>query len=304
MKKNKKWDANSVPDQKGRIAIVTGASSGIGYETARVLAAKNAKVIIAVRNQEKGDLALTRIKTDNPKADVSVIILDLASLKSVEQFSESFKANHDRIDLLINNAGVMMPPYSKTEDGFELQMGTNHFGHFALTAQLFDLLRNTSGSRVVNVSSMAHHRGNINLDDLTWEKRDYKTMNAYADSKIANIFFTRELSRRVEMDGRNPMVVAAHPGWTKTDLQRHSGLANFLNPFFAQDIKMGALPTLYAAVAGDVKSGDYYGPSGWQEMKGYPKKVGMNAKTENLDKSKRLWEISEKQTGSEFAGLL
>ena len=300
MKKNRKWNANSVPEQSGRVAIVTGSSSGIGYETARVLAAKHAKVIIAVRNQQKGDGAVARIKTDNPKADVSVMILDLASLKSVRVFAEAYKEKVDRLDLLINNAGVMMPPLSRTEDGFELQFGTNHLGHFSLTAQLFDLLRNTSGSRVVTVSSMVHHQGEINFDDLTWEEREYKPMNSYSASKIANLYFTYELNRKVGKDGNNPLVTAAHPGWTATDLQRHSGLFSFLNPLMAQSISMGALPTLYAAVGHDVKSGDYYGPSGFREMRGYPKKVESSAMSKDETIAKKLWDVSEELTNIKF----
>jgi NAD(P)-dependent dehydrogenase (short-subunit alcohol dehydrogenase family) len=296
MKHTKKWDINLIPDQTGRVTIVTGSSSGIGYETARVLAVKNATVVIAVRNQQKGTAALEKIKAEYPDADVSVMILDLASLRSVREFSDAFQAKYNRLDLLINNAGVMMPPYSTTEDGFELQFGTNHLGHYALTGHLFDLLKDTPDSRVVTVSSVGHNYGNIDFDDLAWEKREYKPMNAYADSKIANLYFTYELSRRLEKNGRNPLVTAAHPGWTATDLQRHSGLFRFLNTFFAQNISMGALPTLYAAVGPDVKSGDYYGPSGFREMRGYPRKVDSNALSRDEDISKRLWDVSESLT--------
>lgn len=297
-----KWDSNNIPDQKGRIAIVTGSSSGIGYETARALAEKQAIVIIAVRNQQKGDKAGSKIKAAYPNADVSVMLLDLASLKSVKTFADAFRAKHKRLDLLINNAGVMMPPYSKTEDGFELQMGTNHFGHYALTGHLFDLLKNTPGSRIVNISSAGHNFGNIDFDDLHWEKREYKPMNSYGDSKIANLYFTYELSRRLEKDGGNPMITAAHPGWTATDLQRHAGLFRFLNPFLAQDITMGALPTLYAAVGPDAQSGDYYGPKGWREMRGYPKKVESNELSKDESIAKKLWDVSKRLTGVKFSG--
>jgi len=254
-------------------------------------------VIIAVRDQQKGDAAVEKIKKHYPEAGVSMMMLDLASLKSIKNFAEAFKAKYEKLDLLINNAGVMMPPHSKTEDDFELQMGTNHFGHFALTGLLLDLMKNTPGSRIVNVSSSGHNYGKINFDDLNWEKRNYKAMNAYADSKIANLYFTYELSRRVEKNGGNPLVTAAHPGWTATELQRHAGVFNFLNRFVAQDITMGALPTLYAAVGHDVKSGDYYGPAGFREMRGYPKQVDSNALSKDETNAKRLWDVSEALTG-------
>jgi len=292
-----KWYSKDVPDQSGRVGIVTGASSGIGYETARILAEKNAKVIIAVRNPEKGNNALNKIKAGYSKADLSVMELDLADLKSVKQFAEVYKKEYKQLDLLINNAGVMIPPYSKTTDGFELQFGTNHLGHFALTGLLLDVVKKTAGSRIVNVSSMAHTQGNINFDDLNWEKRKYTPWKAYGDSKIANLYFTYELAKKLGSAKDTPLVVAAHPGWTATELQRHSGLMSFLNNLFAQKIEMGALPTLYAAVASDVKSGDYFGPSGFKEIRGYPKKVESNALSKDTAIAKKLWDISEELTG-------
>ena len=296
----KKWDSNDIPDQKGRIAIVTGSSSGIGYETARVLAEKNATVIIAVRNLQKGSTAAEKIKVNYLNADVNVMELDLASLESVRRFAIKFKGDHSRLDLLINNAGVMMPPYSKTTDGFELQFGTNHLGHFALTGLLIDLITKTPDSRIVNVSSGAHNYGNLNFSDLNWENRPYKKMKSYGDSKIANIYFTYELQRRLNDTGSNTLVAASHPGWTATELQRHVGILGFLNHFFSQDITMGALPTLYAAVGADVKGSDYYGPSGWREMKGYPKKVESNKLSHDKDIAAKLWEVSEDLTGIKY----
>jgi len=293
----KKWDSNDIPDQKGKVAIVTGSSSGIGYETARVLANKNAEVIMAVRNLQKGNAALDKIKAGYQDADIKVMELDLASLESIRRFAEDFNKNFFRLDLLINNAGVMMPPYSKTADGFELQFGTNHLGHFALTGLLMDLIINTENSRVVNVSSTSHKSGKIDFDDLDWEKRTYKKMRAYGDSKIANIYFTYELQRKLERAGSNTIAVASHPGWTGTELQRHVGFVHFLNRFFAQRIEMGALPTLYAAIAPDVKGGDYYGPAGWLEMRGYPKKVESNKLSHDEEISKKLWDLSEELTG-------
>lgn len=300
MDNNQKWTADNIGDQSGRVAIVTGSSSGIGYEAARVLANKNAEVILAVRNQVKGDAAVRKIKAQNQNADVKVMILDLASLKSVKSFAIEFKSKYKRLDLLINNAGVMIPPYSKTEDGFELQFGTNHLGHFALTAQLIDLLKQTENSRIVNVSSAAHKYGNINLDDLNWEKRKYKAWTAYGDSKIANLYFTYELQNHLAKNGNHPIVTAAHPGWTSTDLQRHSGMFDFLNNFFGMKSEQGTLSTLRAAIDESAQSGDYYGPEGFMEWKGSPVKVESNELSHNKDIAKKLWDVSEELTGVKY----
>ena len=298
--KTEKWNSSNISDQTGRVAIVTGSSSGIGFETARVLTKKNATVIIAVRSLEKGRKAGSKITDEYQNADIEIMELDLASLASVQRFVDAFKRKYARLDLLINNAGVMVPPYSKTTDGFELQFGTNHLGHFALTVLLIDLLKNTSGSRVVSVSSMAHKIGNIDFDDLNWEKRKYKKWQAYGDSKIANLYFTYALQRRFENGDSGPIAAAAHPGWTATDLQRHTGLASALNHIFAQNSEMGALPTLYAATAEDIKGADFVGPGGFQEMKGYPKKVKANALSQDQDIADRLWQLSEEMTGVNF----
>jgi len=299
--REEKWTAENISDQKGKVAIVTGSSSGIGYEVARVLANKNAEVIIAVRNQVKGNTALRKIKKQNQDANVKVMLLDLASLKSIKNFADEFNQKYNKLDLLINNAGVMVPPYSKTEDGFELQFGTNHLGHFALTAQLMKLLKSTPNSRIVNVSSIAHKYGNINFNDMTWEKRKYKPMSSYGDSKIANLYFTYELKKHLSQNGNNPMVTAAHPGWTATELQRHSGLFEFLNNFFAMKIEQGTLPTLRAAFDENAQSGDYFGPDGFKEMRGYPVKVESNKLSHDKEIAKKLWGISEELTGAKFS---
>lgn len=299
MNKNK-WDRNDIPSQSGKVAVVTGSSSGIGYITAEVLAGKGAEVIIAVRNLMKGETAAGKIRSRYKEAEISVMELDLADLGSVRSFCDIFKKKYSRLDLLINNAGVMIPPYSRTKDGFELQFGTNHLGHFALTAQIFDLIKNTSNSRIVNVSSAAHKAGNLNFDDLNWEKRKYKAWKAYGDSKISNLYFTYEMQRKLEGSGNNVIAAAAHPGWTATDLQRHSGLFRFLNPMFAQKPEMGALPTLYAAAGPDVKGGDYFGPSGWQEWRGYPAKVNSNGLSHDEKIAGKLWQVSEELTGTKY----
>lgn len=300
---NLKWNANNIPDQTGRVAIVTGSSSGIGKETARVLAQKNATVIIAVRNIEKGHKVAKEISSSLPEANLQVRHLDLANLESVKIFSESILKDYEQLDLLINNAGVMMPPYAKTSDGYELQFGTNHLGHFALTNQLLPLLVSTPSSRIVNVSSIAHKQGHLDFNDLNWEQRNYKPMQSYADSKIANIYFTYELRRKLSHIKNAPLVTAAHPGWTATELQRHAGIFEFLNSFFAQDVSMGALPTLRAAIDKNAQSGDYYGPKGFMEIRGYPIKVSTIKRSQDLEISEKLWRISEELSGVTFNEL-
>jgi NAD(P)-dependent dehydrogenase (short-subunit alcohol dehydrogenase family) len=301
MMKNEKWNTENILSQKGRIVIVTGSSSGIGYETARVLANKQASVIIAVRNLEKGNKALAKIIQQNKDADVRVMELDLANLASVKNFAENFQKNYSRLDLLINNAGVMIPPYSKTTDGFELQFGTNHLGHFALTGQLLKLLISTQGSRIVNVSSGAHNFGTLDFDDLNWEKRNYAQWTAYGDSKLANLYFTYELDRKLKEQGINTVVTASHPGWTATELQRTAGdVMKYLNGIFAQDITMGALPTLRAAIEEGLKGGEYFGPNGFMEISGYPVKVESNQLSKDRAIAQKLWVVSEQLTSVKF----
>ncbi|MCK5684687.1 SDR family NAD(P)-dependent oxidoreductase, partial [bacterium] len=263
-----------------------------------VLANKNAEVIIAVRNEEKGQKAIQNIKNQTAEAKVSLMIMDLANLDSIKHFATAFLEKYEHLDLLINNAGVMIPPYSKTTDGFELQFGTNHLGHFALTGLLLKLLRNTKNSRIVNVSSAAHKFGKLNFDDLNWEKRKYSAMRAYGDSKIANLYFTYELKKR--LGNNQPMVMAAHPGWTATDLQRHSGIFEIFNSIFAMKVEQGTLPTLRAAIDNLAKSGDYFGPDSWMEWRGYPIKVPSNPLSNDGQIAKKLWDISEELTGIKY----
>jgi NAD(P)-dependent dehydrogenase (short-subunit alcohol dehydrogenase family) len=290
-----------MPDQTGRIAVVTGANTGIGFETAAALAAHHAQVVMACRNESKALAAIERIRARTPDADLRFIPLDLASLTSVERFAEAFRKDFDRLDLLINNAGVMIPPLGHTEDGFELQIGCNHLGHFALTGRLLDLLLATPKARVVNVSSMAHRYGKIDFDNLNAEKR-YDKMAAYAQSKLANLLFTFELQRRLESADANTNVTAtaAHPGWTGTDLQRHSSIISFLNIFFAQTPAKGALPTLRAAVDPEARGGDYFGPRGFFEMRGLPKRVGTIAAARSEADARQLWQVSEQLTGVRY----
>lgn len=297
MGREKRWDDRLMLDQSGKVAIVTGAGSGLGFETVRALAGKNAKVVMAVRNAAKGREAVARIKKECPRADVDVMELDLADLSSVRKFAQDFTKRFSRLDLLINNAGVMVPPYGKTVDGFELQFGTNHLGHFALTVLLIDMLKKVSGSRIVTVSSGAHAFGMLDFDDLNWEKRRYNAWQAYGDSKLANLYFTRELQRRLDEEGSDVLAVAAHPGWAATELQRHQWWVRLLNNFFAQPADMGALPTLYAATAPDVHGSEYFGPDGKGQMRGYPVKVQSSKRSRDMVVASRLWEVSEEMTG-------
>jgi len=287
-------------DQTGRVAVVTGANSGIGFETAKELARKGATVILACRSQKKGEAAAAAIRGENPTGRVQMMRLDLSSLASVRAFAQTFTAALDRLDLLINNAGVMaLPRRAETADGFEMQFGTNHLGHFALTSLLFDLLARTPDSRVVNVSSGAHRAGRIHWDDLQF-RHAYTPFGAYSQSKLANLLFTVELQRRLDKAGVGVTATAAHPGWTATNLQTHSGVAGFLNPLLGQKPPMGALPTLYAAAAPDITPAGYYGPDGLLEMRGYPKQVGSSGAAQDTIASARLWAESEKLIGVAF----
>lgn len=294
----KSWNLDRMPDQTGRVAIITGANTGIGFETAAALAAKNARVVLACRNHQKAEDALDRIRARTADADVRFMSLDLASLDSVRDFAESFRSVFDRLDLLINNAGVMAPPFGRTEDGFELHFGCNHLGHFALTGRLMDQLEATPGSRVVAVSSLTHRMGATDFDNLNAEK-GYRKMAAYGQSKLANLLFTFELQRRLKETGASVMALAAHPGWTVTEIQRHSPLIEFFTPL-APGPARGALPTLRAAVDPEARGGDYYGPRGLFELMGSPKKVRTSSAARNEGDARRLWQISEELTGVRF----
>lgn len=291
------WSFDNIPEQTGRVAIVTGANSGIGFETASALARKGATVVLACRNLTKGADAVARIEALSPKGSVSLIKLDLSDLDSVETFVSEFSASHDTLDLLINNAGVMVPPHSKTAQGFELQIGTNHIGHFALTLRLLPLLQKTKDSRVVVVSSMAHKFSGFDVDDLDFEQRGYNRMRAYAASKAANLLFAFELQRRLDASDGGVTVTAAHPGWTATDLQRTAGLVRWLNPLFAMKPADGALPTLRAATDPQAEPASYWGPSGLGEMRGPPKAASIHSRVLNKNTAAKLWAVTEQRTG-------
>jgi NAD(P)-dependent dehydrogenase (short-subunit alcohol dehydrogenase family) len=300
-----KWTEADVPGLKDRVAIVTGANTGLGFDTARVLAEHGASVVLAVRDVEKGKRAATRIADTAPGADVTVQELDLTSLESVRAAAAELRARHPKIDLLINNAGVMTPPKQTTRDGFELQFGTNHLGHFALTGLLLDQLLPVPGSRVVTVSSAAHRiRAEIRFDDLQSE-RSYDRIAAYGQSKLANLMFTYELQRRLAAHGAGTIAVAAHPGFSATELVRNSPaalrlIARAILPLVSQPAAMGALPTLRAATEPGVLGGQYYGPDGRGERTGHPVVVASNAQSYDLALQRRLWSVSEELTGVAF----
>src|SRR6202171_2696589 len=297
-----KWTARDIPDQHGRTAIVTGANSGLGRIVARELARRGAKVIVATRDTVKGAEAAQAIATAFPPSNVEAAQLDLADLSSVRAFAARTRGGNDQIDLLINNAGVMAAPYRKTADGFELQLGTNHLGHFALTGLLLPLLSERPGARVLTVSSNAHKRGEMRFDDLQGERR-YSRWGAYSQSKLADLLFAFELDRRLKAAGWGLISVAAHPGYSATNLQL-SGPPPFerlamrvANRLVAQSAEMGALPLLYAAPAPDLPGGSYVGPDGMNEMRGHPILVQATERANDIGDARRLWEISERLTG-------
>jgi NAD(P)-dependent dehydrogenase (short-subunit alcohol dehydrogenase family) len=296
-----KWTTADIPDQSGRVAVITGANTGLGYETALALAEHGAHVVLAVRNLDKGKDAVARITANSPQADVALQELDLTSLESVRAAAEQLRSDYDRIDLLINNAGVMYTPKSTTKDGFELQFGTNHLGHFAFTGLLLDRLLPVAGSRVVTVSSVGHRiLADIHFDDLQWERR-YNRVAAYGQAKLSNLLFTYELQRRLAPHGTT-IAVAAHPGMSDTELMRNMPAAlNFaferIAPLVAQNPAAGALPQLRAATDPGVLGGQYYGPDGFAETQGHPKVVASSAKSHDVERQHRLWSVSEELTG-------
>ncbi|OBK28592.1 short-chain dehydrogenase [Mycobacterium sp. 1165196.3] len=309
-KENRNWSEGDVPDQSGRVVVVTGANTGIGYETAAVLAYRGAHVVLAVRNLEKGNAALSRIVAaggqGRGKVDVTLQQLDLTSLDAIRSAADALRAAYPRIDLLINNAGVMWTPKQVTQDGFELQFGTNHLGHFALTGLLLENLLGVRDSRVVTVSSLGHRlRAAIHFDDLQWEHR-YDRIAAYGQSKLANLLFTYELQRRLAANpDAKTIAVAAHPGGSNTELARNlpgvfRPVKAVLGPLLFQSPAMGALPTLRAATDPAVQGGQYFGPSGFLEQRGRPKLVDSSAQSHDEELQRRLWAVSEELTGVRF----
>lgn len=308
------WTTADIPDQSGRTIMVTGANSGLGKQTARALAAAGATVLLACRDAERAAVARAEIGSEVPGADLEIVSLDLSDLSSVTAAAEEVSGRPAPLDVLVNNAGVMAPPYLETADGFELQFGTNHLGHFALTGRLIEKLVASDAPRVVTLSSTAHRLGKMDFDDLN-SKRSYSRWPAYGQSKLANLLFTLELSRRARAAGTDLIAAAAHPGYSATNLQTAGiglgAMGTLMKPLmiagnliFAQDDASGALPTLYAATAPGVAGNEFFGPDGFQGMRGrHPRRVGRTGRAANAKDARRLWEASEELTGVDFGPL-
>ncbi len=302
-----KWRLENMPDLTGKVIIVTGGNSGLGFESVKAFAGKGAEVILTSRSTEKGEAAKLEILKNTPGGKITVMELDLMDFASIKKFANSFKEKYDKLDVLLNNAGIMTTPYFLTKDGLEAQNGTNHFGHFALTGQLLDLIKKTPGSRVVNVSSNAHKYGKMDFGNLLFENGNgYTPMKSYSRSKLANLLFTYELQRAFMANDIESIAVAAHPGASRTNLGRFLENKWWFKPVFSlmvpftQDQAQGALPQIRTAVDPKVKGGDYYGPSGFGEMKGDPVLVKSNEASHHRADAWKLWEESEKLTGINY----
>ena len=308
--KGMRWTTAEMPTLTGRRAIVTGANSGLGFWTTKALAEHGVAVTMAVRDEAKGQAAAETITSAGMGGAVEVRRLDLADLASVRGFAEAWSAdNPEGLDLLVNNAGIMAIPRRTTADGFEMQLGTNHLGHFALTGMLWPALVAQPHSRVVTVSSQAHRMGRMRFDDLMSERK-YSAWGAYGQSKLANLLFTRELARRISEEGLDVLALAAHPGYASTNLQSagpqmrgrsfESRFIGLGNKILAQSAEMGALPTLFAATAPGLNGGDYIGPDGFMEQRGHPKIVGRSDAAKDDEAARRLWQVSEELTGVRY----
>lgn len=300
------WTENDIPDQTGRVAVVTGSNTGLGFDTARALAEHGATVVMAVRDRDKGASAADRIRASAaPGSRLDLVTLDLGSLQSVREAADAIGADHPRIDILVDNAGVMIPPHSRTADGFELQFGTNFLGHFAFTAHLMPALHAADAARVVIVSSNAHKLGGrIHFDDLQFEEK-YSRSAAYAQSKLATLMFAYQLDRRLRAARSPVLAVAAHPGFTDSELMRHvwapaRPFVKLAGPWLGQTPQQGALPQLLAATAPFVEGGQYWGPDGLGELKGSPTQVRSSARSRDLAVQERLWAVAEELTGVTF----
>ena len=295
-----KRGTEQLPSQRGRVAIITGANGGLGYETALGLARQDMQVILACRDLQKAEAAKSKIVNECPNAQVKSMKLDVSRLRDVKEFAIQFRTQYAKLDLLINNAGIMMSPYEVTEDGFENQFATNYLGHFALTGSLLPTLANTPGSRIVTLSSLSYKWAEIQFDDFHAEK-SYSRRKAYGQSKRACLMFAYELQRRLAMTRQATLSVAAHPGLSKTNLDQHfPKLIRPLGSLFLQSAERGALPVLYAALSEQIKGGEYIGPDGFQEMRGNPIRVDSDEYSKDKDVAGRLWSASEEMTNTHY----
>lgn len=296
-----KWTTADIPSLAGKLAVVTGANRGLGLEIAAGLAGAGAKLVLACRDPVKAQAAVAALKRQAPDAQIEVMGLDLANLSSVQKFARDFSSRHTQLDLLINNASAIMVPLQKTRDGFEMHFGTNHLGHFALTGLLLDRLKAAPAARVINTASLAHKMTpGMDFDDLTWERKPYKEMDAYGKSKLATLLFTFELARRLSKTGSRILTAAAHPGYTATNPDLGGFFMRLSTRLFAQPVAMGALPALYAATAAKVGSGDYFGPGGFKELSGYPAQAKPRPEARDPQLAARLWALSEQLTGVRY----
>lgn len=308
-----RWTENDIPDLGGKTALVTGANSGLGLATVQALAAHGATVVLTCRGKTKADAAIAQVRARTPQAKLEVLELDLSDLASVRSAADQFKARHDRLDILVNNAGVLGLPLTRTKDGFELLFGTNHLGHFALDGLLLDRLRATAGARVVTVASIAHWTGRMPVKDLNWERRSYNKAGAYSQSKLANLMFALELQRRLDAARMDIKSIAVHPGYSATNIffggeaaqasllrSLWTRVARFGAAVFAQPAELGALPSLYAATAPEASGGEYYGPNGPFEVRGYPKCAYVSPLARNERIAAELWAESERLTGVQW----
>lgn len=305
--KGSTWTKDQIPGLEGKVVVVTGANTGIGFEAAMEFSRKGAETILACRNEKKALKASEKIKRQVPEALVRYFHLDLGDLSSVKKFAENIRKHYSQLDILLNNAGVILYPYRITKDGFESQMGINHLGHFALTGLLIDLIAKTKGTRIVNVSSLGYRRGKMDFENFLFDGgKDFSRIKAYSRSKLANLLFTFELDRKFKKANLNALSVAAHPGFSYTDLGRWRFFRTLYYVFFpiiklvTQSPNMGALPSVRAAVDPEVKGGEYFGPGGRKERKGFPVRVQSNGASHNEEDAKQLWTISENLTGIKY----